>query len=139
MATQKRFVQDDGKGRDEDDFDQLAAAEEICTREEIQFGGKENIEGYACLVNVFIRQLSVPFDHVALINVDNHDEEFESTHTQEFRQGQIYFQSTLKFQNAFTTLVGKQLRANRGSMISTINVKINFNKLKKAPKGRLKL
>lgn len=61
------------------DLDQdNAAAEELLSREEIYFTGKENIEGFACLVNVFIRQLSCSFDNVAVVNVDNHDEDFDN-------------------------------------------------------------
>jgi hypothetical protein len=37
------------------EFDQAAAAEEVFSREEVYFTSKENIEGYTCLVNVFIR------------------------------------------------------------------------------------
>lgn len=57
----------------DDDYDQYAAAESLLSKEEVYFTGKENIEGYACLINVFIRQLSVNFDNVAVINVDNWD------------------------------------------------------------------
>ena len=39
------------------------------------YTGKENIEGWACLINVFIRQLSVNFDNVGVVNVDNCDDE----------------------------------------------------------------
>ncbi|TNV73761.1 hypothetical protein FGO68_gene5604 [Halteria grandinella] len=119
----KKGIQDEGG-----DFDLAQAAEEVCNREEIQFTGKENIEGFACLVNVFIRQLSVTFDNVALINVDNHEDDMGDG--DQIKQGQLYYQSTVQFQDTFTTLVGKQLRQNRGSKISTINVKVNFKKLK---------
>jgi hypothetical protein len=79
-------------------------------------------------VNVFIRQLSVNFDNVALVNVDNHEEETEAGSG--IKKGQLYYQSTVQFKDTFTTLIGKQLRQERGSKISTINVKVNFRKLK---------
>ena len=65
-------------GGAEDLDDPYTGAVEVISREEIYFNGKENIEGFACLINVFIRQLSINYDNVAVINVDNHDEEFES-------------------------------------------------------------
>jgi hypothetical protein len=39
----------------DDDYDQYAAAESLLSKEEVYFTGKENIEGYACIINVFIR------------------------------------------------------------------------------------
>jgi hypothetical protein len=66
------------EGYDEMAFDLQAAGEEVISREEVYYTGKENIEGLACLVNVFVRQLSVPFDNVAMINVDNHDDEMNA-------------------------------------------------------------
>ena len=68
---------DDKGSLEGEDFDLYEAAEEAISREEVYFTGKENIEGFACLVNVFIRQLSVTIDNVALINVDNHEDDFE--------------------------------------------------------------
>ena len=44
--------------------------DEVITRQEVYFTGKENIEGFACLVNVFLRDL-VNNSYPALINVDN--------------------------------------------------------------------
>jgi hypothetical protein len=32
-------------------------AEDVITKKEVLFTGRENIEGYACLINVFIKQL----------------------------------------------------------------------------------
>lgn len=46
---------------------------EMITREEIYFTGKENIEGYACLVNIFMNSLQTKADYPAIINVDNVD------------------------------------------------------------------
>lgn len=74
----------------EDDYDQYAAAESLLSKEEVYFTGKENIEGYACLINVFIKQLSVTFDDVAVINVDNCDHKIDSQKG-EVKQGQLFF------------------------------------------------
>lgn len=41
--------------RDEAREDMDASADEIISREEVYFTSKENIEGFACLVNVFIK------------------------------------------------------------------------------------
>lgn len=40
---------------EEDHFDPVLAGEEAISRDEVYFTGKENIEGFACLINVFIR------------------------------------------------------------------------------------
>jgi hypothetical protein len=74
----------------EDDYDQYAAAESLLSKEEVYFTGKENIEGYACLINVFIRQLSVSFDNVAVINIDNYDHKID-TQQGGVKQGQLFF------------------------------------------------
>jgi hypothetical protein len=44
-----------GTGNENDDYDQYAAAEEVFSREEVYFTSRENIEGFACLINSFIR------------------------------------------------------------------------------------
>lgn len=93
---------------------------EIISREEVYFTGKENIEGYACLVNMFLKSLLSSSTNPCLINVDN-DFPFEE---KSLRSGQLFFQSTLKFQDTFTTLLQKQLKE-----LKTINVKVNFKKL----------
>ena len=51
---------------------------EIITREEVYFTGKENIEGYACLVNVFLKSLLNSSSNPGLINIDNAEEFDES-------------------------------------------------------------
>ena len=110
----------------DEEFDIRAASEEIATREEVYFTAKENIEGFASLVNVFIRQLSVSFDNVGLINIDNYD----STKAK-LRSGELFFQSTVQFKDTYTTLLGMQQRLNRNSNLKTINVKVSFKKLKR--------
>jgi len=76
-------------------------------------------------VNVFIRQLSVTNDNVALINVDNHDPRKHSV-----KRGELFFQSTIQFKDTFTTLLGVSQRFNRNSQLKTINVKVSIKKLK---------
>jgi hypothetical protein len=90
----------------DDEYDPYAAAEALLSKEEVYFTGKENIEGYACLVNVFIRQLSVDFDNVAVINVDN-DDLFGDKKKEGLRQGQLFFQAAVQFKDRFTTDLGK--------------------------------
>lgn len=87
----------------------------------MQFTGKENIEGYACLVNAFLKSLLNSSPNPAIINIDN-AEDMEET---EMRSGQLFFLSSLKFQDTFTSLLAKQLKE-----LSSINVKVNFKKLK---------
>jgi hypothetical protein len=114
------------KGPDGDEeYDQYAASEGLLSREEVYFTGKENIEGFACLVNVFIRQLSANFDHVAVVNVDN-----EEASSRQMKQGQLFFKSAVQFKDSFTTQLGNQLRSTRNSKVAVINVKINFKLLK---------
>jgi len=80
------------------------------------------------LINVFIRQLSVNFDNVAVINVDNWDPNIDKRGGG-VKQGQLFFQSSVSFQDTFTTLLGRQLRSTRNAKLATINVKINFRNL----------
>ncbi len=75
------------------EYDQFAAADEIFSKEEIYFTSRENIEGFACIINSFIRQLSYPDDHTAVINVDNWDEELERQRG--VKHGQLYFESSI--------------------------------------------
>lgn len=50
------------------------AVEDLITREEIYFTGKENIEGLACLLNVFLGAMMASSSHPAVLNIDNHEE-----------------------------------------------------------------
>lgn len=59
----------------------------ILTREEVYYTGKENIEGYACLINFFMKSLACSSDYPALINVDN-DEDFNEN---KMKEGQLFF------------------------------------------------
>lgn len=46
---------------------------DMLNRAEIYYTGKENIEGYAVLVNFFMRSLANSSTHPSLINVDNNE------------------------------------------------------------------
>ena len=46
---------------------------EISTRAEIHFSGQENVEGFASLVNMFLRTMLMTSKNPCLINVDNVD------------------------------------------------------------------
>ena len=46
---------------------------EISTGAEIHYTGKENIEGYASLVNIFMRTMMMTSKTPSLINIDNVD------------------------------------------------------------------
>jgi len=61
------------------EYDPVAANFDLVTREEVFFTGRENIDGFVCLVNVFTKQLACNTDHVALINVDNYDINMQRT------------------------------------------------------------
>ena len=49
------------------------AGMELISREEIYFTGKENIEGFASLVSIFLHSMQTKAEYPALINVDNID------------------------------------------------------------------
>lgn len=90
------------------------------TREEIYYLEKENIEGYACLVNFYMKSLYQSSQNPALINIDNQ----EAFNENSMKDGQLFYQSTLGFKDSFTSLLNKRLRH-----LKTINVKINFKSL----------
>mmetsp|Transcript_9279 Transcript_9279/g.15610 ORF Transcript_9279/g.15610 Transcript_9279/m.15610 type:complete len:165 (+) Transcript_9279:498-992(+) len=46
---------------------------ELITSVEVHYNGKENIEGYASLVNLFLRSMMMTSKNPCLINVDNFD------------------------------------------------------------------
>lgn len=75
------------KGRRGSDQEKKRANYEMITREEVYFTGKENIEGYACLVNIFLKSLLHSSDSPALINVDNHEDFNECR----ILEGQLFF------------------------------------------------
>ena len=91
------------------------------TREEIFFTGKENIEGFLCLLSYFLPQMvSKDVDHPALINIDNQDEDAD-----DIRAGQLFFQSVINFKDTFTKNLPKFVR----NKVKTITLKVDFNNI----------
>mmetsp|Transcript_34712 Transcript_34712/g.53271 ORF Transcript_34712/g.53271 Transcript_34712/m.53271 type:complete len:118 (+) Transcript_34712:580-933(+) len=76
---------------------------EISTRAEIHFTGSENIEGFASLVNHFLRAMVMSSSDPCLINVDNIDEGRKVQG--QIDEGQVFYKSTLEFKDKFTALL----------------------------------
>ena len=92
------------------------------TREEVFFTGKENIEGFVCLLSYFLPQMiSKEVDHPALINIDNHDFDDE----EDTRAGQLFFQSVINFKDTFTKNLPKHVR----NKVKAITLKVDFNNI----------
>lgn len=89
------------------------------TKEEIFYTGKRNIEGFATLVSYFLPKLISSSLHPSLINVDNDE-----------KSSQLFFQSSLRFKDQFTLLLGKSVKE-----VKTITVKIDFSKLRDEERG----
>ena len=75
---------------------------EISTRAEIHYTGKENIEGYASLVNMFLKSMLMTSKSPCLINVDNIDKKFKDL---KMEDGQIFYYATLEFKDKFTNML----------------------------------
>lgn len=93
----------------------------IATRAEVHYNGKENIEGFASLVNMFMRSLYISSSKPCIINVDNIEDNLEKMKLDE---GQLFYYSTIKFKDSFTTLLSKKIKT-----LSTINVKTSFKSI----------
>ena len=93
---------------------------EISTKAEVHYNGKENIEGYAALVNMFLRTMLMTSSNPCLINVNNVDKKRRRNGPCE--DGQVFYHSTVQFKNSFTTLLGKQVK-----QLQTINVFCTYN------------
>lgn len=93
----------------------------IAIRSEVHFTGKENIEGFASLVNLFMRSMYVSCSDPCIINVDNIEDKIEKLSMDD---GQLFYYSTIEFKDSFTTLLSKKIAS-----LSTINVKTNFKKM----------
>ena len=92
------------------------------TREEVFFTGKENIEGFVCLLSYFLPQMiSKDVDYPALINIDNHDFDDE----EDTRAGQLFFQSVINFKDTFTKNLPRHVR----NKVKTITLKVDFNNI----------
>ena len=90
----------------------------IATRSEVHYTGKENIEGFASLVNMFMRSMFLSSSNPCIINVDNMEDNFEKLNLDE---GQLFYYSTIQFKDSFTSLLQKKIKG-----IKTINVKTSF-------------
>jgi hypothetical protein len=75
---------------------------EVSTSAEIHYTGKENIAGFASLVNIFLRSMLMTSKSPCLINVDNVDGSFKS---KKMEDGQVFYQATLQFKDRFTKLL----------------------------------
>lgn len=80
------------------------------------------MEGYVSLVNMFLRTMVNSTQNPCLVNVSNTDGTFNE-HSSD--NGQIFYHSTIKFKETFTTLLGKQLKN-----FQTINVFTSFTDIK---------
>jgi len=91
------------------------------TREEVFFTGKENIEGFVCLLSYFLPQMiGKEVDSPSLINIDNHDFNEDPDVVQ---PGQLFFQSVVEFKDSFTRKLPKHVR----NKVHTLTVKVDFN------------
>ena len=100
----------------------LAGEEELyanfTTRAEVHFTGKENIEGFASLVLIFLRSMLMTSKTPCLINVDNVDKSSQILDTQ------IFYHATLEFKDRFTKLMQEKIKG-----LKTITVKTNYNQM----------
>ena len=64
----------------------------IATRSEVHYTGKENIEGFASLVNMFMRSMYISTTKPCIINVDNIEDDIENINLDE---GQLFYYSTI--------------------------------------------
>ena len=70
---------------------------EVSTKAEVHYNGKENIEGYAALVNMFLRTMLMTSSNPCLINVNNVDKKMRKH--QKCEDGQVFYNATLAFKN----------------------------------------
>ena len=97
----------------------------IATRSEVHYTGKENIEGFASLVNMFMRSMYISSSNPCIINVDNIEDNLSKL---QLDQGQLFYYSTLEFKDSFTSLLSQKIKS-----LATINVKTSFKSI--APDG----
>lgn len=87
----------------------------------MHFTGKENMEGFASLVNLFMRSMYISCTNPSIINIDNIEDNISNL---KLDDGQLFYYSTIEFKDSFTTLLNKKITS-----LSTINVKTNFKKM----------
>ena len=95
---------------------------EISTRAEIHWTGKEAIEGYASLVNMFLRSMVINSKQPCLINVNNVDKAFRQR--RDIEEGQVFYHATIEFKSTFTELLARKVKS-----LQTINVNTNYHNM----------
>jgi hypothetical protein len=66
----------DKESEDEESYNGAGTGgNDVISREEVYYTGKENIEGLACLLNIFLMPMVQRSSNPAIINIDN-DENF---------------------------------------------------------------
>ena len=100
---------------------------QVITHSEVHYTGKENIEGFASLVSMFMRSMLITSKKPCLINVDNTEDNIEKL---KMEDGLLFYYSTLQFKDSFTTLLSQKVKN-----LETINVKTSFSNI--APDGGL--
>lgn len=71
ILRESTFITTDREVRQIIETEDKIANLEISTRAEVHFTGKENIEGFVSLVNMFIRTMLITSSKPCLINVNN--------------------------------------------------------------------
>lgn len=71
----------------------------VAGRSEVHYTGKENIEGFASLVNLFMRSMTISCSKPSIVNVDNVEDEVDKLSMED---GQLFYYSTLEFKDRFT-------------------------------------
>jgi len=94
---------------------------EISTGAEIHYNGKENIEGYASLVNSFLRSMMMTSKSPSIINIDNIDGKFDSDKVED---STVFYDATIDFKDKFTTNLQKKVKG-----LKTINVRANYQNI----------
>jgi len=94
---------------------------EISTGAEIHYNGKENIEGYASLVNSFLRSMMMTSKSPSIINIDNIDGKFDSDKVED---STVFYDATIDFKDKFTTNLQKKVKG-----LKTINVRTNYQNI----------
>jgi hypothetical protein len=85
----------------------------------VHFTGKENIDGYVSLVNMFLRTMLTTSKQPCLINVNNIDGTFKDL---KMEDGQIFYHSSMQFKQTFTSMLGKKVKN-----LQAINVKTSYS------------
>jgi len=94
---------------------------EVSTSAEVHFTGKENIEGFVSLVNLFLRTMLSTSTKPCLINVNNIDGTFKDLRMED---GQVFYHSSMDFKQSFTALLGKKVKN-----LQTITVQTSYSSI----------